>query len=203
MPDARDEEPKHPLAKLDEPWRGDEHELRLAAAREAGLETKDLELELFTEGFKTGMIIKDRDGALVLRGRTVLKDKQLRKALRPALRFLGLLPDHVATRVDDGEFELRVSAVAVEQSKGSTDAVKIVLQLWLGFGLLGLIAWNALDLEWLAALLWSGALVAGSITLRRGVITGRSLLAARLTLALALLAKEEKLILPPAKPKEA
>ena len=33
---------------------------RLAAAHEAGLDTKDLELELFTEGFKTGMTIKDR-----------------------------------------------------------------------------------------------------------------------------------------------
>lgn len=196
----RPSESGNPLAKLDEPWRGDEHALRLSAAQEAGLDTKDLELELFTEGFKAGMTIKDRDGALVLRGRTVLKDAQLRKSLKPTLRFLALLPDQVATRVDDGEFELRVSASAVEQSKGSTNAVNVVLKLWLGFGLLGLIAWNALHLEWLAAIVWGGALLAGAVTLQRGVVTGRSLLAARLTLALAMLAKEEKLILPPAKP---
>jgi hypothetical protein len=47
--------------------------------------------------------------------------------------------------------------------------------------------------------LWGGALVVGSVVLRRGVVSGRSMLAARLTVALALLAKEEKLILPPAK----
>lgn len=197
---ALPDEPSNPLAKLDEPWRGDEHALRLAAAREAGLDTKDLELELFTEGFKAGMTIKDRDGALVLRGRTVLKNEQLRKSLKPTLRFLALLPDHIATRVDDGEFELRVSAAAIEQSKGSTDSIHVALKLWLGFGLLGLIAWNALHLEWLAAIVWGGALLAGAVTLQRGVVTGRSLLAARLTLALALLAKEEQLILPPAKP---
>jgi hypothetical protein len=201
MADERDPtaEP-HALAKLDEPWRGDEHELRLAAAREAGLETRDLELELFTEGFKAGMTVKDpRDSSIVLRGRTVLRDKQLRKSLRPTLRFLGVSIDHVAIRVDDGEFELRVASGAVEQAHAATDAVKDVLKLWLGFGLLGLIAWNMFSLEWLASVLWGGALVVGSVVLRRGVVSGRSMLAARLTVALALLAKEEKLILPPAK----
>jgi hypothetical protein len=192
-------EPSNALAKLDEPWRGDEHELRLAAAREAGLETQDLELDLFTEGFKAGMTAKDSRGAIVLRGRTVLRDKQLRKSLRPALRFLGVSLDHVDVRVEDGEFELRVSSSAVEQAPAATGAIREVLKLWLGFGLLGLIAWRAFDLPWLATLLWGGALIAGSVVLRRGVVSGRSMLAARLTVSLALLAKEEKLILPPAK----
>jgi hypothetical protein len=200
--DERDptSEPTHPLAKLDEPWRGDEHELRLAAAREAGLETRDLEVDLFTEGFKAGMTAKDpRDSSIVLRGRTVLTDKQLRKSLRPALRFLGVSLDQVAIRVVDGEFEVRVSGSAVEQAPSATDAIRVVLKLWFGFGLLGLIAWRAFDLPWLASLLWGGALIVGSVALRRGVVSGRSMLAARLTVALALLAKEEKLILPPAK----
>ncbi|MFV8753480.1 hypothetical protein ACNOYE_23255 [Nannocystaceae bacterium ST9] len=198
---ADDPKPEaHPLAKLDEPWRGDEHGLRLDAAREAGLDTQDLELDLFTEGFKAGMTVKDpRDNSIVLRGRTVLRDKQLRKSLRPTLRFLGVSIDHVAVAVDDGEFEIRVGHAAVEQDPASTEAVKVVLKLWLGFGLLGLIAWSAFGIEWLASLLWGGGLITGAVGLRRGVVSGRAMLAARLTVALALLAKEEKLILPPAK----
>jgi hypothetical protein len=201
MADERDPnaEPTHPLAKLDEPWRGDEHSLRLEAAREAGLETRDLELDLFTEGFKAGMTVKDpRDSSIVLRGRTVLRDKQLRKSLRPTLRFLGVSLDLVDIKVDDGEFEVRVASSATEQAQPVSEATKDVLKLWFGFGLLGLIAWNAFDLAWLATLLWGSALIVGSVLLRRSVVSGRSMLAARLTVALAMLAKEEKLILPPA-----
>lgn len=202
MADERDpsSEPTHPLAKLDEPWRGDEHALRLDAAREAGLETRDLELDLFTEGFKAGMTVKDpRDSSIVLRGRTVLHDKQLRKSLRPTLRFLGVSLDLVHVKVDDGEFELRVASSAAEQARPVSEATKDVLKLWLGFGLLGFIAWSEFHLAWLATLLWSGALIVGATLLRRSVVSGRSMLAARLTVALAMLAKEEKLILPPAK----
>ncbi len=195
-----EKESPNPLAKLDEPWRGDEHELRVQAAREAGLETRDLELELFTQGFKSGMTVKDpRDSSIVLRGRTVLRDKQLRKSMRPTLRFLGVPVDQVDFRVLDGEFEVRIASSAVEQARPAIDAVKDVLKLWLGFGLIGLIAWNAFDLAWLATLFWGGSLVVGAVVLRRGVVSGRSMLAARLTVALALLAKEEQLILPPAK----
>ncbi len=204
MSDKREPEsgpgPGHALAKLDEPWRGDEHGLRVEAAREAGLATHDLELELFTEGFKLGMTVKDpRDHSIVLRGRTVLNSKQLRKSLRPTLRFLEVSIDAVAITVVDGEFEVRVSNAAVEQAHPVTDAVQVVLKLWLGFGLLGLIAWNMFHLSWLASLLWGGSLLAGAVTLRRGVVSGRSMLAARLTVALALLAKAEQLILPPAR----
>ena len=43
------------------------------------------------------------------------------------------------------------------------------------------------------------ALVVGGYVLRKGTFSGRSMLAARLTVALAMLAKEEQLILPPAR----
>lgn len=186
-----------------EPWRGDEHELRLSSAREAGIpaeEVSELELELFTEGFKAGMVIDDRsDRSIVLRGRTILTEQQLGKAISPTLRFLGVARDQVALRIHDGEFELRVARHAVEAAKPTLDSAKITLKLWLGAGLLGLLAWKVLHLGWLAAIVWGLALVLGGYALRQGTISGRSMLAARLTVALALLAREEQLILPPAR----
>jgi hypothetical protein len=193
------------LSKLGEhePWRGDEHELRLAAAREAGLgadELGDVELELFTEGFKAGMVLDDPDDrAIVLRGRTILRDKQMSKALGPTLRFLGVSIDQVALRIHDGEFELRIGRAAAEAAKPALDSAKVTLKLWLGVGLLGFLAWNMFSLGWLASILWGGGLIVGAYVLRQGTVSGRSLLAARLAVALAMLAREEKLILPPAR----
>lgn len=199
-----DEPPTRALAKLDgEAWRGDEHGLRLQAAREAGLAAQDIdevELELYTEGFKTGMTLDDpADHAIVLRGRTVLSDKQMGKALRPTLRFLGLRPDQVALRVHDGEFELRVEPNAAEQATPAIDSAKLVLRLWIGLGGVGAFAWFWFDLAWVAGLVWGGALIAGGYVLRQGAVSGRALLGARLTVALAMLAQQEQLILPPAK----
>jgi len=196
-------EPKTKALALGEPWRGDEHELRLSSAREAGLaadEVKDLELELFTEGFKAGMVLDDQsDRSIVLHGRTILTEKQMGKALGPTLRFLGVARDQVALRIHDGEFELRIARHAVEAAKPTLDSAKITLKLWIGAGLLGLLAWNVLNLGWLAALIWGAALVLGGYALRQGTVSGRSMLAARMTVALAMLAQEEKLILPPAR----
>ncbi len=196
------------LAKLgdEQPWRGDEHELRLAAAREAGLEAQelgDVELDLFTEGFKAGMVLDDpSDRAIVLRGRTVLREKQMSKALTPTLRFLSIPKDQVALRIHDGEFELRIARTVAEAAKPTLDSAKVTLKLWLGAGLIGLLAWNMFGLGWLAAIVWGSALVVGGYVLRQGTVSGRSMLAARLTVALAMLAKEEKLILPPARTAE-
>jgi hypothetical protein len=184
-------------------WRGDEHELRLAAAREAGMEAEeiaDVELELFTEGFKAGMVLDEpSDRSIVLRGRTILGEKQMSKALTPTLRFLSIPKDQVALRIHDGEFELRVARTVAEAAKPTLDAAKVTLKLWLGAGLIGLLAWNMFELGWLAAIVWGVALVLGGYVLRQGTVSGRSMLAARLTVALALLAKEEQLILPPAR----
>jgi|GEM_PF-1082969 len=189
-----------PLAKLDagESWSGDEHALRLASAREAGLDTREIELEFYTEGFRAGMTLDDSDDhAIVLRGRTVLRESQLRKALRPTVRFLGLPADQVGLRVHDGGFELRVSSSAAEQAKPVLDSAKLVLKLWLGMGLLGLLANNIMGWSWVAALLWGLGLLGGAYVLRQGMVSGRALLAARLMTALAMLAQEEQLILPP------
>lgn len=195
------------VAKLDGGvWRGDEHSLRLAAAREAGLETEeinDMELQLYTEGFKTGMVLDDPDDhAIVIHGRTVMREKQMAKALKPTLRFLSLTKEQVALRIHDGEFELRVSPDAAEAAKPALEAAQLVLKLWIGLGLLGLLAWYWFDLTWLAALLWGGALVGGGYTLRQGSVSGRAMLGARLALALGMLAQQEQLILPPSRTKE-
>ena len=193
------------LAKLDDstPWRGDEHELRLAAAREAGLEPAeihDVAFDLVTAGFTAGMVLADpSDRSIVLHGRTVLREKQMSKALSPTLRYLRIPIDQVALRISDGEFELRVSRTVAEAAQPTLDSAKITLKLWLGAGLIGFLAWNMFGLGWLATIVWGVALVLGGYVLRQGTFSGRSMLAARLTVALALLAKEEKLILPPAR----
>lgn len=193
------------LAKLegDTPWRGDEHELRLSAAREAGLsaeELGDLELDLFTAGFKHGMVLDDRrDRSIVLRGRTVLREKQMVKALNPTLRFLSIPRDQIALRIHEGEFELRIGRAAVDAAKPTLDHAKLTLRLWFGAGATGLVLWSMFKLAWAAAILWGLALMVGGYVLRQGTFSGRSMLAARLTVALGMLAKEEGLILPPAR----
>jgi hypothetical protein len=197
--------PSKALAKLGgQPWRGDEHELRLNAAREAGLASEELaevELDLFTEGFKAGMVLDDpADHCIVLRGRTVLREKQMGKALRPTLKFLGLTKDQVALRIHDGEFELRVSPNAAEAAKPALDSAKLVLRLWIGLGLVGALIWYWFDIAWLTTLVWGAALLGGAYVLRQGAVSGRALLGARLTVALAMLAQEEKLVLPPSRP---
>jgi len=195
------------LVRLDgRSWRGDEHGLRLAAAREAGLDPEtlsDMELDLYTEGFKTGLTLDDpEDHAIVIRGRTVMGTKQLAKALRPTFRFLSVSNEQVALRVHDGEFELRVSPDAADAATPALDAAKLVLKLWIGLGLVGLLAWYWFDLAWLAAILWGGALLGGGYALRQGSVSGRAMLGARLAVSLAMLAKEEQLILPPSRPRQ-
>ena len=49
----------------------------------------------------------------------------------------------------------------------------------------------------LTAIIWGLGLIAGGYVLRQGLISGRALLAARISLGLAMLAQEEQLILPP------
>lgn len=202
---AKQEGESKAISKLDDatPWRGDEHELRLAAAREAGLPAEqigEVELELFTAGFKAGMVLDDpADRSIVFRGRTILRDKQMVKALLPTLRFLSIPRDQIALRIHDGEFELRISRTAVDSAKPALDHAKLTLKLWFGAALTGFVLWNMFKLAWAATILWGLALVVGGYVLRQGTFSGRSMLAARMTVALAMLAQEEKLILPPSK----
>jgi hypothetical protein len=189
--------PSAPTSLARRRWRGDEHQLQLAAAKEAGLATDDVELELYTEGFSAGMTLEDPfDGAIVARGRTVIKERELVASLRAPLVYLGVPRDAIKVRIHDGRFELRVSKHAADASRPSLDSAKIALQVWIGFGLLGFAAMQFLP-SFVAALVWSAGLLLGAWQLRRGLVTGRAMLSARLAMALALLAKEEQLILPP------
>lgn len=178
-------------------WRGDEHKLQVAAAKEAGLATDDVELDLYTQGFSAGMTIEDTyDGAIVARGRTFVKEHELLRVLRAPLLYLGVPRDSIKVRINDGRFELRVSKHAADSSRPSLESAKYALQVWIGFGLLGLAAMQYLP-SYVAAFVWSAGLLLGGWQLRRGLVTGRAMLSARLATALALLAKEEQLILPP------
>ena len=182
------------------PWRGDEHKLQLEAAAEAGLprgDVKKVELDLYTEGFAGGLTLEDPlDGAIVARGRTMLREDELRRTLRPALQYLGIAADAVALRVHDGSFELRVAKHAAEAARPALDSGKAALRTWIGMGLVG-IACYQLVAPAAAGLLWGVGLLVGGWQLRRGVASGRAMLAGRLALGLGMVAQEEKVILPP------
>lgn len=178
-------------------WNGDDHKVELAAADEVGLATHDAAVESFTRGFSAGITVEDEyDGAVVARGRTVLRDKQLIKTLLPALQYLGVERDAWQVKVDDGRFELRIAKRAAEASSPVSGAARLTLQVWIGFGLLG-IAGYQLIAPWLGGLVWAVGLLLGGIQLRRGLATGRAMLSARLAMGLATIAQAEGLVLPP------
>lgn len=181
------------------PWRGDDHLARVDAAGEVGLDKNEEELESFTEGFKAGMTLEDEsDRSIVLRGRTVLRQRQLEKSLNPTRRFLKIPEEDFRLRVHDGEFELRVSGKYAEDAMPALDSAKLALQIWIFGGLIGLILMQYTNA--LAAIAWGVSLIAGGLTMRSGLVNGRSLLGARLALALAMLAQEEGMVLPPKLP---
>jgi hypothetical protein len=184
-------------ALLTRPWSGDEHKLQVEAASEAGLEANEVELELFTEGFKAGMVLQDRaDKAIVLQGRTILARGELKKALTPLTRFLQVPMSEVGVQVHDGKFELRVSNTAAERAAPALDSAKVALKTFFGFGLMGLLAMQLF--KPLAAIVWGVGLLLGGYALREGLVNGRSMLAGHFVLGLGMLAQEEGLILPPA-----
>lgn len=190
---SSDDEPN----KLVRPgWRGDEHKLQVLAAQEAGLPSGQTAVDLYTDGFKQGIVERDPgDGAIVLRGRTILKTEELEQRLAPMFKFLRVASDAVRTRVHDGEFEVRVAGQAAEASAAVQGAARSVLLMWIAGGLLG---WWMLGVSRVATfLVWGITLIVGAWSLRRGLVSGRTMLAARLAVGLALLAHEEQLILPP------
>lgn len=180
-------------------WRGDEHKLQLEAAREVGLERDDVEVDLYTQGFRDGITLEDPyDNAIVLRGRTVLRGRELHDSLKPLLRYVGVSYDAVKVQVHDGLFEIRVASRAAAASGAALENAKVALKLWLGFGLLGLsmLLWSPFLAQPGAAVFWGVGLMLGGWQLRKGIAGGRSMLAARLAIGLAMMAKEEQLILP-------
>lgn len=179
------------------PWRGDDHVLEVEAAVEAGLPRGDVELDLYTRGFSSGMTIEDPlDGAIVARGRTVLKEKELGRSLRPALAYLGVGMDAVKIRVHDGSFELRVAKQTAESSTPALESGKDALKVFVGFGLLGFAAYQII-MPAVGGIIWGIALLLGGWLLRQGMASGRMMLAGRIALGLGMLAQEEKIILPP------
>ena len=179
------------------PWRGDEHKLQLEAASEAGLPRSQVELQLYTDGFAAGIAIDDPlDGAIVARGRTMLREAELRRSLRPALQYLGIAADAIALRVHDGSFELRVAKHAAEAARPALESGKAALRTWVGMGFVG-IACYQLVAPAAAGLLWGIGLLVGGWQLRRGMASGRAMLAGRLAVGLGMLAQAEKVILPP------
>jgi len=178
------------------PWSGDEHRLQVLAAREAGLPPTEVAVDLYTEGFKSGLTEKDpADNAIVLRGRTVLKVAELERCLRPMLRFLRIGPDSVRARVFDGQFEVRIAAQAAEATESVQGAARSVLMMWIAGGLLGW--WLMATWQVATMLIWGISLLLGALMLRRSLVSGRTMLAARLAVGLGMLAHEEQLILPP------
>lgn len=181
-----------------EPWSGDEHQIRSSAAKEAGLDAPSVEADFFTDGFKAGIVMQDPlDGAIVARGRTVLKETELFASLIPALHYLGVRKDDYKVKVTGGRFELRVSKQVAEQSSPVLESAKLALQIFVGFGILGFAAYQWMP-QWVAGIIWGIALLVGGWQLKQGLVTGRALLGARLAVALGILAQEEQLILPPA-----
>jgi hypothetical protein len=182
-----------------QPWRGDDHKLQVEAAQSVGLVGDEIALDLYTKGFSAGMTIDDPlDGAIVARGRTPLKESELIKSVRPAMRYLGVGPEYVALRVHDGKFELRIMKRAAEAGKPVYEAGKVTLKLWLGFGLIGFTLLRfAFVPDFVVAILWGLALLLGGWQLRKGMASGRAMLAARIAMALGMLAQAEQLVLPP------
>ena len=183
-----------------EGWRGDEHAIVVASAQEAGLSSTEAALDHMTDGFRRGMTLEDPlDGAIVFRGRTVLAHTELQRSLRPMFHYLSVPRESVRLAVDDGSFELRVLRDAAERAAPALDAAKLALQVWVGAGFVGLAL-----LTWVgkgaAAIAWGIGLLLGAWQLRRGVVSGRSMLAARVALGLGMLARERNLILPPSGP---
>ncbi len=204
MTDPRDAPPavRRPTAAEGEraivrAWRGDEHQLQVQAADEAGLPVDEVALDLYTKGFSAGITMDDPlDGALVARGRTVLAKPELRATLQPVLRYLGVAPDLVDVEVVDGRFVMRIHKRATEGTKPVYEAGKLTLQVWVGFGLLGLAAGRYLP-SFFSAIFWGIGLMLGAWQLRRGLATGRAMLGARVAIALGMVAQAEKLVLPP------
>jgi len=195
--DDADALPARREASAAAPWRGDDHQLQVQAAAEAGLPVDEVALDLYTKGFSAGITMDDPlDGALVARGRTLLAKAELRATLQPVLRYLGVAADLVDVEVVDGRFVMRIHKKATEGTKPVYEAGKLTLQIWIGFGLLGFAAGRFLP-AFVSAIFWGLGLMLGAWQLRRGLATGRAMLGARVAIALGMVAQAEKLVLPP------
>ena len=147
--------------------------------------------------FAQGVVVDDpSDHAVVARGRTELGQSQLEKSLYGAMKFLGVPQDGYAVTVQRGRFELRVSRAAVEALPATNTQAVDALKLFVGFGLLG-VALYVMVVPWAAGIAWGLGLLLGGWQLRRGVASGRAMLAGKLAFSLATIARAEPRVLPP------
>jgi len=202
MPD--DNEPKT-LARTETPdgWNGDDHHVEVESAAEAGLRGADAALESFTRGFSEAIVVDDpKDHAVVAHGRTVLNKKQLNNVFNPAMRFLGIARDSFRVRLHDGEFEVRLDKTAVESAATAEGGPREALKAFLGFGGTGLLLYTMV-VPWAGGIAWGIGMLVGGWQLRRGLVSGREMLAGKLAIALGMIAQEEGLVLPPTKDRPA
>jgi hypothetical protein len=136
-------------------------------------------VDLYTEGFKAGLQERDpADGAIVLRGRTVLRRRSSSAACGRCFDSCGSGPTRCGRGCIDGEFEVRIAAQAAEASAPVQGAARSVTLDVDGGGLLG---WWMLGVSRVATfLVWGITLLLGAWSLRRGLVSGRTMLAARL-----------------------
>lgn len=196
------DEREGPLARPGEsrPWRGDDHALRVSAGREVGLARREVALDSFQEGFARGVtMVDDVDGALVLRGRTVLDVEQLRGLLEEPLRRQGLGTGGVVVAVTDGDFEVRVDRGALMRAgaiRPVGGAAGVSVGVAVGVALSGVsLGLSGLASGPLLAMILVGlAVTAGGLHLS----WSRRLVARRLVAMMGDVADREGLVLPPA-----
>ena len=112
------------------------------------------------------------------------------------MSFLGIARDEYRVRLHDGEFELRMSKLAVERAAATQGAPKDALKTFFSFGLLGFAVYQMV-VPWLGGIFWGIGLMLGGWQLRRGLTSGRAMLAGKLAIGLAMIAQDEGLVLPP------
>lgn len=181
------------------PWSGNEHQLQLAAAQEAGLSREQTALALYQQGFASGLTLQDPlDGSIVLRGRTVLQAEQLKRELAAYFHFYHISPHAVRILVSDGNFELRMAPQMIYTSAVMRWAGFKTMAVWTTIAIMGWLFSSTIVGSWLSPLLWLLGGLMGAWILGRGIQQARPLLANQLTTSLARCAHHQQLILPPA-----
>ena len=173
--------------------------MRVSAGREVGLARREVALDSFQEGFARGVTMVDGvDGALVLRGRTVLDAGQLWETLAEPLRRQGLGSGGVDVVVVDGDFEVRVDRGALMRAGairpvGGAAGVSVGVAVGVALSGVSLGLSGLASGPLLAVILVGLAVGAGGLHLS----WSRRLVARRLVAMMGDVADREGLVLPP------
>jgi len=186
------------VTRDEDAWTGDGHSLRLEAGDEVGLSRHEVALDSFQEGFSHGAEPFGEDAALVMHGRTILSREQFRVETCELLESIGIPQRGVVVRVDDGEFELRISRWTVAMvgatrplGRGGGGSVGVVA----GLAAAGLaLGFSGLSFGVPVAMLALAG--AGGVWLTY-LTKARRLIAERLVEGLGRIARRDGVILPP------